>query len=101
MFSAVKQTNLGYLELGCFGYKLSSQDFLWAFSLLRALKISERVSTSDDSVIKTKNLPSLITSSHLNQDREFFGYADVKIFAYFLNRCNIVANGNRNLKNGT
>ena len=51
---------------------------------------TERVSTSDDSAIKIQNLPSLITSSHLNQDREFFGYADVKIFAYFLVACIIV-----------
>ena len=29
-----------------------------------------------------------------NQDREFFGYADVKIFAYFLISCNIVTQSN-------
>ena len=63
--------------------------------------VTERVSTSDDSAIKFQNLSSLITSSHLNQDREFFGYADCKTFAYFLNKCNIVAIGNRNFKNGT
>jgi hypothetical protein len=57
------------------------------------------VSTSDDFAIKIPK-PSLPDYSfHLNQDREFFGYADMKIFAYFLNRCIIVAIGNRNFKN--
>ncbi|WP_257222737.1 MULTISPECIES: hypothetical protein [unclassified Acinetobacter] len=62
------------------------------------LYFTERVSTSELTQQELQNIPFFDYSFHLNQDREFFGYADKKIFAYFLNRCNIVAIGNRNLR---
>ena len=50
-------------------------------------KITEGTECSRTDAIK--NLKPFLPdySSHLNKDREFFGYADCKTFAYFLNRC--------------